>query len=74
MQEAAEVKAATRPHEVLLVADALTGQDAVNTARAFDGVELLEGVDLLAGADELDRLAGDGAHRQGRAAAPSTRR
>ncbi|MEH3148125.1 MAG: signal recognition particle protein [Methylobacterium frigidaeris] len=36
MQEAAEVKAATRPHEVLLVADALTGQDAVNTARAFD--------------------------------------
>jgi signal recognition particle subunit SRP54 len=25
------------PHEVLLVADALTGQDAVNTARAFDG-------------------------------------
>ena len=36
MLEAAEVKAATNPHEVLLVADALTGQDAVNTARAFD--------------------------------------
>ncbi|MGO4572060.1 signal recognition particle protein [Microvirga sp. 2TAF3] len=36
MMEAAEVKAATNPHEVLLVADALTGQDAVNTARAFD--------------------------------------
>jgi signal recognition particle subunit SRP54 len=36
MTEAAEVKAATNPHEVLLVADALTGQDAVNTARAFD--------------------------------------
>jgi len=36
MVEAAEVKAATNPHEVLLVADALTGQDAVNTARAFD--------------------------------------
>ena len=36
MAEAAEVKAATNPHEVLLVADALTGQDAVNTARAFD--------------------------------------
>jgi signal recognition particle subunit SRP54 len=36
MTEAAEVKAATDPHEVLLVADALTGQDAVNTARAFD--------------------------------------
>ena len=36
MAEAAEVKAATDAHEVLLVADALTGQDAVNTARAFD--------------------------------------
>ncbi|WP_210496428.1 signal recognition particle protein [Microvirga antarctica] len=36
MLEAAEVRAATNPHEVLLVADALTGQDAVNTARAFD--------------------------------------
>jgi signal recognition particle subunit SRP54 len=36
MAEAAEVKATTGPHEVLLVADALTGQDAVNTARAFD--------------------------------------
>ena len=36
MAEVAEVKAATEPHEVLLVADALTGQDAVNTARAFD--------------------------------------
>jgi signal recognition particle subunit SRP54 len=37
MNEAADVKAATDAHEVLLVADALTGQDAVNTARAFDG-------------------------------------
>ena len=36
MAEVADVKAATGPHEVLLVADALTGQDAVNTARAFD--------------------------------------
>lgn len=36
MTEVAEVKEATNPHEVLLVADALTGQDAVNTARAFD--------------------------------------
>ncbi|KAB0265091.1 signal recognition particle protein [Microvirga brassicacearum] len=36
MLEVADVKAATNPHEVLLVADALTGQDAVNTARAFD--------------------------------------
>jgi signal recognition particle subunit SRP54 len=36
MQEVAEVKAATNPHEVLLVVDSLTGQDAVNTAKAFD--------------------------------------
>jgi signal recognition particle subunit SRP54 len=36
MAEAAEVKAATNPHEVLLVVDALTGQDAVNTATAFN--------------------------------------
>jgi signal recognition particle subunit SRP54 len=35
MAEVAAVKAATKPHEVLLVVDAMTGQDAVNTARAF---------------------------------------
>ena len=32
MLEAAEVKTAADPHEVLLVADSLTGQDAVNLA------------------------------------------
>lgn len=37
MTEAAEIKAATNPHETLLVVDSLTGQDAVNTAKAFDG-------------------------------------
>ncbi|MGE0626886.1 MAG: signal recognition particle protein [Hyphomicrobiaceae bacterium] len=36
MAEVAEVKAATTPHETLLVADSLTGQDAVNTAKAFE--------------------------------------
>jgi signal recognition particle subunit SRP54 len=35
MAEAAEVKAAVNPTETLLVADALTGQDAVTLARAF---------------------------------------
>jgi signal recognition particle subunit SRP54 len=35
MAEVAAVKAATRPHETLLVVDAMTGQDAVNTARSF---------------------------------------
>src|SRR5690606_789471 len=35
MAEMAEIKAASNPHEILLVADALTGQDAVNLARNF---------------------------------------
>ena len=35
MAEVAAVKAQARPHETLLVVDAMTGQDAVNTARAF---------------------------------------
>ena len=40
MEEVAQVKAATKPHESLLVVDAMTGQDAVNTAKAFqDGVD-----------------------------------
>ncbi len=37
MSEAAAVKTATNPGEVLLVADALTGQDAVTLAREFHG-------------------------------------
>jgi signal recognition particle subunit SRP54 len=35
MAEAAAVRDAAKPHETLLVADAMTGQDAVNVARAF---------------------------------------
>ena len=35
MAELAAVRDRVRPHETLLVADALTGQDAVNLARAF---------------------------------------
>ena len=35
MGEAAEIEKIAHPHETLLVADALTGQDAVNLARAF---------------------------------------
>jgi signal recognition particle subunit SRP54 len=35
MAEVAEVHAATNPHETLLVADAMTGQDAVTVAKAF---------------------------------------
>jgi signal recognition particle subunit SRP54 len=53
MNEAAEVKRASNPHEVLLVADALTGQDAVNLARAFDERVGLTGI-------VLTRVDGDG--------------
>ena len=35
MEEVAQVKLATNPHETLLVVDAMTGQDAVQTATAF---------------------------------------
>jgi len=53
MAEAAEVKNAVNPHEVLLVADALTGQDAVNLARSFDQRVGLTGI-------VLTRVDGDG--------------
>ena len=36
MKEIAEVKAQTNPHEILFVVDSMTGQDAVNTAKAFN--------------------------------------
>ncbi len=36
MQEVAAVKAAINPGEVLFVVDSMTGQDAVNTAKAFN--------------------------------------
>lgn len=36
MQEIAEVKAAVQPQEILFVVDSMTGQDAVNTAKAFN--------------------------------------
>jgi len=36
MNEISAVKDATQPHEILFVVDAMTGQDAVNTAKAFN--------------------------------------
>jgi len=53
MNEAAAVKSAAQPHEVLLVADALTGQDAVNLAHSFDQRVGLTGI-------VLTRVDGDG--------------
>jgi signal recognition particle subunit SRP54 len=53
MAEAAQVKTEMSPHEVLLVADALTGQDAVNTAKAFEAAVGITGI-------VLTRVDGDG--------------
>ncbi len=36
MAEATAIRDAAKPHETLLVADAMTGQDAVNTAQTFN--------------------------------------
>ena len=36
MEELRNIKAAVHPHEILLVLDSMTGQDAVTTAKAFD--------------------------------------
>ncbi|MES2766488.1 MAG: signal recognition particle protein [Bacteroidota bacterium] len=35
MKEVEDIKAQTKPHEIFFVCDAMTGQDAVNTAKAF---------------------------------------
>ncbi|MUL42178.1 signal recognition particle protein [Streptomonospora sp. PA3] len=52
MQQAADIRDAVRPDEILFVVDAMIGQDAVNTAQAFlDGV----GYDAVA----LTKLDGD---------------
>src|SRR5437764_776681 len=53
MAEMAEIKTASRPHEILLVADALTGQDAVNLAKSFDERVGITGL-------VLTRVDGDG--------------
>ncbi len=53
MREMADIKAATDPHEILLVADALTGQDAVNVARSFNERVGVTGI-------VLTRVDGDG--------------
>jgi signal recognition particle subunit SRP54 len=44
MEELSRIKAATEPGDILLVADAMTGQDAVNVAKAFHEKLTLTGV------------------------------
>jgi signal recognition particle subunit SRP54 len=53
MVEMADIKKKANPHEILLVADALTGQDAVNLARNFDERVGITGL-------VLTRMDGDG--------------
>ena len=44
MEELVRVKAAVKPHEILLVVDALTGQDAVNAAEGFNEKLGIDGI------------------------------
>jgi signal recognition particle subunit SRP54 len=53
MAETAEIERIAKPHETLLVADALTGQDAVNLAKSFGDRVALTGI-------VLTRVDGDG--------------
>src|SRR5580704_18787139 len=46
MAEVAAVRDAVKPHETLLVADSLTGQDAVNIAKSFNERVKLSGIVL----------------------------
>lgn len=46
MREIKQVKLAVQPHEILFVVDSMTGQDAVNTAKAFNDVLDFSGVVL----------------------------
>ncbi len=53
MREATEMRDIARPHETLLVADSLTGQDAVKLAKSFDERVGITGI-------VLTRVDGDG--------------
>jgi signal recognition particle subunit SRP54 len=46
MEELARIRKAVKPHDVLLVVDAMTGQDAVNVAESFAEVSAFDGVIL----------------------------
>ncbi|MBN9242615.1 MAG: signal recognition particle protein [Mesorhizobium sp.] len=53
MAEMADIRQVSAPHEILLVADSLTGQDAVNLAKSFDERVGITGL-------VLTRMDGDG--------------
>ena len=67
MDELAAIRKRTKPHDILLVLDAMTGQDAVNVAEAFAERVDFDGV----AADQARRrrprrrgAVGQGGHRQ----------
>ncbi|MCI9318173.1 MAG: signal recognition particle protein [Oscillospiraceae bacterium] len=64
MEELKKIKAAVTPNEILLVVDAMTGQDAVSAATAFDDALGIDGVLLT----KLDGDARGGAALSIRAA------
>ncbi len=64
MEELKKIKATVTPNEILLVVDAMTGQDAVSAASAFDGALGIDGVLLT----KLDGDARGGAALSIRAA------
>ena len=64
MDELRNIKSAVKPNEILLVVDAMTGQDAVNAAKAFDDALGVDGVMLT----KLDGDARGGAALSIRAA------
>ena len=53
MVETVSIKDIAKPHEILLVVDSLTGQDAINVARSFDGRLDITGI-------VMTRVDGDG--------------
>ena len=64
MDELRNIKSAVKPNEILLVVDSMTGQDAVNAAKAFDDALGIDGVMLT----KLDGDARGGAALSIRAA------
>ena len=67
MKELAQIKKRTKPHNVLLVVDAMTGQDAVNVAEQFAETANFDGVILIEARRRRPRrrrAVGQGGHRQ----------
>ncbi len=46
MKEVEDIRSSVKPHEILFVVDAMTGQDAVNTAKAFNDILNFDGAVL----------------------------